>query len=389
MKYDEYILGVNYWPINNAMNFWKLFDKSLVEDDFSRIKEINIRLVRIFLLWEDFQPLPRKVSIKMIDHLITLMEIANDKGLKVLPTFFTGHMSGVNYLPPWMLDFGDGNIRFPLVSEGRRRKNNIKNFYNDKEILEAQKFLIREISNALKGHPSLWGWDLGNEPSNLVQPSNKNEGLTWLEEMVSELKKIDESIPITLGLHQEDLIEDRNMGPEEVSKFCDFLSIHTYSIYAKWASHRLDEEVVPFLAIITYWLGSKEVLIEEVGIPSSNSFEDNMIVSEEEAYQYYERLLKKLKKYSFLGTIFWCYGDYERSLWKEPPFDENHHERFFGLFREDKSPKPFVNLIKTFEKNIERETLTYEWIDIEPKDYYKDPLENLKHLYQRFKDFQG
>jgi len=161
---DENVIGVNYWPIDSAMNWWHRFDRSVVEEDFSRIKEAYFNLIRIFLLWEDFQPSPRKVSNKTIDHLVETMEIAFDKGLKILPTFFTGHMSGLNFVPPWMLDFGDEDFRFPVFSEGKKRKNRIQNFYKNKELREAQKFLIREISNALKGHPSLWAWDLGNEP---------------------------------------------------------------------------------------------------------------------------------------------------------------------------------------------------------------------------------
>lgn len=385
---SEYITGINYWPIDSGINWWRRFDKSVVGEDFSRIKETNLYVIRIFLLWEDFQPFPRKVSIEAIDHLVTVLEIANKIGLKILPTFFTGHMSGVSFLPPWMLDFGEGNSRFPIYSEGRKRNNRIKNFYKDREVMESQKILIREISNALKGHPSLWSWDLGNEPSNLFMPDSTEESLIWLEEMISELKKGDESIPVTLGLHQGDLEEDRKMGPKDVGRFCDFLSMHTYSIYAKYSESSLDEDIVPFLGLITRWLGSKEVLIEEVGIPSSDSFKDERVISEENAFNFYERLLKKLNNYPFIGTMFWCYGDYRKNLWDNPPLDENEHERYFGLFREDRSPKPFVSLIRDFQKKERKEGITYDWIDIEPEEYFKDHLTHLKRLYRKFKEQQ-
>ncbi len=385
----EYTVGINYWPINTGMNFWRSFDKGEISEDFSKIKEADLNVIRVFLLWEDFQPLPAKLSTKTIDRLITVMEIANDVRVKILPTLFTGHMSGVNYIPPWLLDFGEENTCFPVISEGKKRKNRIRNFYSDRELRERQRLFIREISNALKGHPSLWAWDLGNEPSNVVQPLSKEEGIRWLEEMVSELKRVDESIPVTIGLHIKDLEEDRNMGPKEASRFCDFLSIHTYSVYAKWGDHLLDEDIVPFLAMITNWLGQKDVLIEEVGIPSSNTYKNDVVVSEEEAHNYYERLLKKLKHYPFLGVLFWCYGDYESSLWDSPPLDENPHERFFGLFRANKSPKPFINLINILREENKKKPLKYDWIDIEPSDYYKEPLDNLKRLYRRFKECQG
>ncbi len=385
----EYIKGLNYWPADSGINWWHRFESGVLEDDFSRISETNLNVVRIFLLWEDFQPLPRKVSTERIDHLVTVLEIANKNGLKILPTFFTGHMSGVNFLPPWMLDFGENNSRFPIISEGRKKKNRIKNFYKDREVMESQKILIREISSALKGHPSLWAWDLGNEPSNLIIPDSREDALIWLEEMVSELKRMDESIPVTLGLHQEDLEEDRKMGPNEVARFCDFLSIHTYSIYSKYSESPLDEDVVPFLGLLTRWLGSKDVLIEEVGIPSSEKFNYEKVISEEMAFDYYERLLKKLDRYPFIGILFWCYGDYKKSLWDFPPLDENEHERFFGLFHEDNTQKPYVSLIKDFQKKESKGLSSYDWIDIEPEEYFRAPLTNLKRLYRRFKEEQG
>lgn len=33
---DEFVLGVNYWPIESAMNWWHGFDAGVVEEDFSR-----------------------------------------------------------------------------------------------------------------------------------------------------------------------------------------------------------------------------------------------------------------------------------------------------------------------------------------------------------------
>ena len=251
------------------MNWWHCFDAGVVKEDFSRIRDAGLSVLRIFLLWEDFQPLPNKVSVKGLDQLVTVMEIGHERGLRLIPTLFTGHMSGMNYLSSWMLELKEGDDRFPVYSEGKKRRNAIRNFYTDREVIEAQKLLVREVSSALQGHPALWAWDLGNEPSNLILPPGNKDALIWLEEMVSELKKKDETIPVTLGLHQEDLEEDRKMGPKEVAAFCDFLSMHTYSIYAKWLDSQLDEDVSLFLGLLTQWLGSKKVMIEEVEISSS------------------------------------------------------------------------------------------------------------------------
>ncbi|MGQ9645175.1 MAG: glycoside hydrolase 5 family protein [Thermodesulfobacteriota bacterium] len=384
---DEFVIGVNYWPIESAMDWWHRFDAGAVKEDFSKIQEIGLSSVRVFLIWEDFQPLPKKISLKALDQLVAVMDIGHEKRLRIMPTLFTGHMSGMNYLPPWMLELSESDDRFPVFSEGRKMKNAIRNFYVDREVIEAQKLLVREVSGALQGHPALWAWDLGNEPSNLCRPPSCKEASAWLEEMVSELKKRDETVPVTLGLHQEDLEEDRRMGPKEVAAFCDFLSMHAYSIYARWADGLLDEHVVPFLALLTRWLGSKKVMIEEVGVSSSNLFKEaEATVSEERAFEYFERLLPKLTRCGFLGVLFWCYGDYARPLWEQAPFDQKMHERHFGLFREDRSPKAFVPLLKNLQDQTGTDSVSFDWIDIEPEQYYQSSFHHLSRLYRRFKE---
>jgi len=381
---DERMVGVNYWPIESGMAWWRSFDEGLVDEDFSRISESNLEKIRVFLLWEDFQPLPNKVSVKTLDLLVRVMDLARKHDLRIMPTLFTGHMSGMNYLPPWMLESGEVEARFPVFSEGKRRKKAIRNGYTDREVREAQRRFAREVAIALQGHPALFAWDLGNEPSNVSLPPSRDQARIWLEEIVSELKKWNENVPVTLGLHQQDLEEDRKMGPQDVATFCDFLSMHAYPFYAKWAHHPMDDEVVPFLGLLTQWLGSKEVLIEEVGISCANELRESLVFTEEEAYEFYERLLKRLRRYPFLGVLFWCYGDYDASLWDQPPFNEKKHERYFGLFRRDRSPKSFVPLVKEFR--IEPSSLSFRWIDIDREDYFRDPMTHLSRLYRRFKE---
>ncbi len=50
-------LGLNYWPSDLAMDWWKRFDEHQVKRDFARIRAAGFDSVRIFLLWEDFNPL--------------------------------------------------------------------------------------------------------------------------------------------------------------------------------------------------------------------------------------------------------------------------------------------------------------------------------------------
>src|SRR5712692_3394359 len=97
-------LGINYWPISSAMYWWQRFDRAEVERDFARISNAGFDSVRIFLRWEDFQPSPRLISESALVDLGLVADVAAHNQLSLIPTLFTGHMSGVNWIPEWALD---------------------------------------------------------------------------------------------------------------------------------------------------------------------------------------------------------------------------------------------------------------------------------------------
>jgi len=104
MTSQPFILGVNYWPRRKAMYWWSDFDAGEVRKEFALIRELGLNMVRLFLLWDDFQPRPDSVSADCLSHLITVCDIASAHNLSFDVTFFTGHMSGPNWSPRWLLE---------------------------------------------------------------------------------------------------------------------------------------------------------------------------------------------------------------------------------------------------------------------------------------------
>ena len=389
-------LGVNYWPATSAMRWWRRFDASEVARDFARIREAGLDWVRIFLLWEDFQPYTDAVSPLMIDRLVTVADVAAHNQLSLVPTLFTGHMSGVNWIPRWALEAEDSRhpTRFRTVTGERvLPRARLRNWYEDEEITRAQVRLAREASGALSGHPALWAWDLGNENSNCVVPPTHDTGLGWLERVAGEITSADSSAAVTLGLHTEDLEEDRRIGPCEVASVCDFLCMHGYPFYADWAEGPTDEFVLPFLGLVTRWLGGRDVLFEEFGAPTRPPDEAQAeaagrvpLLDEEDAARFTRRALIALYEFGLAGAGVWCYADYQQHLWREPPLDEATHERHFGLWRSDYSPKPAVSEVGLMSGASRREVEdAFSWVDMDAADYYASPRENLRRLYGNFR----
>jgi endo-1,4-beta-mannosidase len=347
----------------------------------------------VFLTWEDFQPAPVRVDREMLRRLVGVADLAAGLGLALIPTLLTGHMSGVNWIPPWALGGSDGDPRFRVVSAGTVVDRGLRNWFSDPAVGDAQILLVTEAAGALAGHEAVWAWDLGNENSNCVIAPSSSSARAWLVRISSAIRRADETALVTVGLHMEDLEEDRRLGPREASEVCDLLSMHGYPIYARWARGPTDAELLPFLARITRWLGDgRDVLFSEFGLPTYRRGDPHEqragttpLVEEEAAAAYTTAALEGLRRAGCLGAFLWCYSDYDPALGQQSPFDLAPHERTFGLWRIDGSPKPAVAAIAAFV-GAARCTAGYAdaWIDIDRDEFLLDPSAQLPRLYRRY-----
>jgi endo-1,4-beta-mannosidase len=394
-------LGINYWPARTAMGWWTAFERSEVARDFTRIAASGFDSIRLFLTWEDFQPTPESVDQQMVERLVETFGIAKSSGLSVIPTLFTGHMSGVNWIPPWALGGAGGDARFRVVSDRRLAAPRLRNWYTDEVVLGAQSRLASELAGALAGHDALWAWDLGNENSNCVVPPSKAEARNWLLRISDAIRGADADALVTVGLHMEDLEQDRQLGPAEAAGACDFLQMHGYPGYAAWARGPTDETLLPFLARVTRWLaGGAEVVFAEFGVPTYRRGDlegerarrtcQTELVEEEEAASYIERSLLALLGSGCTGALLWCHADYVPEIWENPPLDKAVHERCFGIWRADGSPKPALAAVEKFAKlqaaprTHESEQSDAAWIDIDQDEFYRAPGAHLPRLYRRY-----
>jgi len=351
----------------------------------------------VFLTWEAFQPAPNRVDREMLKRLLTVADLAGEIGLSVVPTLFTGHMSGVNWIPAWALGGSDGDDRFRVVSGGSVVQAGLRNWYADPVVVNAQALLAAEAASALAGHEAVWIWDLGNENSNCVIPPSKASARAWLARLTSVIRAVDDAALVTVGLHMEDLEEDRRLGPREASEACDLVSMHGYPIYARWADGPTDEHLLPFLARVTRWLAhGRELLFSEFGLPTYRRADPTaerarrrcptLLVEEEAAAAYTARALDALRHAGCVGAMLWCYSDYEPALWETPPLDLAPHERSFGLWRADGSPKPSVAAVSAFAGVDRRDSADDDtWIDLDRDEFSLQPHAQLPRLYHRYR----
>ncbi len=393
---QRFRLGVNYWPAGAALGWWKQFDRGVVKADFDRIAAAGLDSVRFFLTWEAFQPTPDRVDATMLDQLIEVADVAAAANLQIMPTLFTGHMSGANLLPGWAISDAPGTPRFRILSNGRVRPGQARNWYGDNTVTEAQVLLAGTCASTLAGHRALWAWDLGNENSNCSIPQDRSLAREWLARVSNAIRQADPHVALTIGLHMEDLETDRQLGPTEAAAACDFLTMHGYPIYAPWANGPTDDALLGFLTEITRWLGGgAPVLFSEFGLPTLPPRPNSdaaanavaaMLVEEQTAAAYTDRALRQLRTAGATGAMVWCANDYHQVVWNDPPFDIAHHERHFGMWRPDGSAKPALASITSYQGlDIIEASTERPWIDIDRSHFFTRDGSQLPRLYQRYR----
>ncbi len=402
MSHQPFILGVNYWPRRKAMYWWRSFDAAEVREEFTVIKSIGMSLVRIFLLWEDWQPTPDSVDPDALGNLGTVCDIAAGLGLKLDITFFTGHMSGPSWAPSWMLLPGEPmlpGVR-QVVSGGKVVNCGHLNPYTDAVALAAEELLLRTVVARYHGHPAVGMWNLGNEPDLFARPPSPAAGRAWARRMVAAIRAIDQATPITCGLHVPDLTEDLGLRANDIFAEVDVPAIHGYPMYADWSAGPLDPQFVPFLCALTSALCGKPTLMEEFGgcteapgRPSSvwkwaayGKPRQQFMAAEEALAEYLAQVLPNLVEVGATGAMLWCYADYAPELWDRPPCDEAQHERFFGLVRPDGTLKPHADVIRQFAAtgpSIQPARRSVA-LGMTPEQFYERPYEHTTRLYQAF-----
>lgn len=400
-----FVLGVNYWPRRKAMTWWKDFDAGEVHADFAQIATLGMSVVRIFLLWEDFQPTPDSVDAPRLQALHTVADIAARNGLTLDVTFFTGHMSGPNWCPGWLLGDpqDDTNAhQLSVVSHGKTVDRPYRNPYHDPVALAAARLLISTVVSSLKDHPGIGMWNLGNEPDLFAWPRDAAHGRAWVHDMTQLIKSIDAHHPVTCGLHADSLFRNNHLRVHDVYAETDVAVMHSYPMYVSWMKNPLDPDYVPFTCALVTTLTGKPTLMEEFGgctappgAPSQvwqwtayGKPRSQFMASEQDLADYFAAVLPKLVEVGATGAMLWCWADYSSDLWQQPPCDEAWHERFFGMVRPDGTLKPHAEVIRQFaaSKPHVQPPSRRAHLNVSAEEFYRDPP---THLKQSFIEFAG
>ena len=317
----EIWLGVNYWSRAGGPDMWLEFDAAVIEQELRQLKEHGIGVTRSFLVWPQFMPEPGVFDDKLFDLYGAFLDLSEKAGLKTIPTFIVGHMSGENRDPAWR--------------EGR-------DLYSDPFMLEQQSLYLREVVKRFGKHPAVVAWLLTNEMP-LYAGSGEHEAVTnWVGTLVQAVREGGSDLPVSPGDGAwgiETSGKENGFRIRELKDVVGWIGPHVYP-------HLSDEWrqllTAAFFCELDHF--GLPVIMEEFG--ATSSFGDDEAIAD-----YYRHVLTTTLLAGATGWLAWNNTDFDRV--DKDPYRHHAFELHFGLVDAEGKPKPQLAEMTSFSRLLD------------------------------------
>lgn len=352
---DGFCMGVNYWASHAGISMWRDFSAQEVEKDFQALKESGMNMVRIFPLWSDFQPvaaangcanifrefaftdgksLPSSglgkygLDEKMVEKFRIVADLAAKYELKLVVALLTGWMSGAMFVPP--------------VLSG-------KNLISDFQALRVAQMFIKGFVGAMKDHPAIAAWELGNE-CNCLSSGSCDCSWNFLHMTTSAIRLADPDRPVYSGMHGGKNYPGKSYNLMMQGELCDALTTHPYPAFTPWCGKsalNTTPAIYHAVAETLFYRGvsGKPAFIEEIG-----SFGGGYL-SEEREEKYIYTVLYSSLAHSIDALLFWCGFSFDRCP-DQYPYRWSAMERDLGALDSSRNPGGAAKAMKRFSEEL-------------------------------------
>ena len=351
VKQESFFFGVNYWASHAGIYTWRDWKPEIIEEDFKKLSSAGVKVLRVFPLWCDFQPITALydyagifkevshgdefldasteegragVSLSMMEKFDYFVDLAAKYGFKIIVSLLNGWMSGRTFAP-----------------EALRGKNLILDPFCVKWEVRFVKYFVKRF----RDKQNIIAWEQGNECNCLSLVNNQDEAYVWSTTINDAIRSQDASRPIISGMHS--LAAGEHWKIKDQAEICDVLTIHPYILFTE--NCMLDKMVSPRAILhspaeqtLYEDMGKRQCLVEEIGTLGPH------MGSSERAAEFVRANLFNSWAHGSSGMLWWTAFDQMNLPYA--PYEWAPVERELGIFRADGSEKLMVNELRAFDK---------------------------------------
>lgn len=350
-KPGEFFLGCNYWASDVGIRMWSQWNEETVRNDFRCLAEHGIRTVRVFPTWSDFQPIQAVtvfgghidgfsvddgttllydntdtagIDPTMMARFGTLLDIAEENGLLIIPSIVTGWMSGRLFAPEALRD---------------------RNLLCDPLAIKWEVRFVRQFVRAFRDRKCITAWCLGNECNCCAKVETEEQAWLWTSCIANAIRAEDHTRSVISGMHSLRLPGEGLWTMEAQGENCDILTTHPYAS----PTYKTDSCVADQFRAVMHPacqtamyrdISHKPCIIEETG-----TFGE-MYCDEELTATYSRNVLFNAWAHDCRAYLWWI--AFDQGHLRYHPFGYNNRASNYGLFRADYSEKPIYGSLARF-----------------------------------------
>ena len=246
--------GVNYVPSRNWYYSYNDWDVDSICYDLDAVAALGADHIRLMVIWPWFQPNPTFLSVRHLDYLEQILDIAAERNLDVLVTLFTGWLSGYHFNPPFLED---------------------ELFYTSPEWKKAQDFLLVGVAERMQGHANFIGFDIGNE-INCNWQAALADGDAWIQRILNRMQTLCPGRVHVNGVDHAPWFTQNTFSPQALVAHQAIVPIHCWPYWSgagKYGNHLDDPytRLTAGMAALVRSLGQapqKPIWLQEFGVSS-------------------------------------------------------------------------------------------------------------------------
>jgi endo-1,4-beta-mannosidase len=315
-------LGANFWSRTGGPLMWRGYDPAVIDAELGVLRDHGLTMTRSFFYWPDFMPAPDRIDEKMTALFADFLDRHAARGMRTVPTFIVGHMSGENWDPAW---------------------RNGRDLYRDVWLVGRQAWFAAEMVRRFAAHPAVAGWLVSNE-----MPLYGGDDAA--PEIIEAWARIIRDAVRAAGGHQPFSLGDGAWGIEAsgvengfrlatTARLCDFLGPHFYPV----GDDRIRQHYAAAWRCELASAFGKPVILEEFGVSSD-------FAADASAARYYRQVLHNSLLAGATGWLAWNNTDF--GLPDADPYRHHAFEQHFGLTRADGTPKATLREMREFAATL-------------------------------------
>ncbi|HTJ68943.1 MAG TPA: hypothetical protein VL551_15520 [Actinospica sp.] len=319
-------LGLNYTPSRSWWYTWTDWDTASIDADLADIQALGMDHIRIMAMWPELQPNTTHVNGEMVERVRRMLDLAGMHGLQTEVTVLDGAVSGFLFVPPWLINNGNGQVR---------------NLFTDADAIAAQQRLFAALGEGLGDHPGLLGFDLSNEIYWFTQPFGIDVapavGDQWLSTMFDAADKAAPGKLNVAGIDHYPWLNDDYFSRDALGTTGTLSANHTWAGWADVFS-TYGPMSTPSLHYSEYFIElikafhtdlNRQVWIEETGV-SKVWMDPSLIPS------WTEQSIRNMASCEdFWGVTWWCSHEVNTSFTGFNPLEYD-----LGVYTNDRKLKP-------------------------------------------------